>query len=454
MRNGERHRSAESPVPRELYYENKLREIQKVFCIERGVENVGIVMHHMTRFAIDQVKQGESGEMDPKDSKVPIIIEEGPPLSAKTFTMREVIHPYIQARFERAGVNIKHQHLHWDTIEEDLTDAGIIQPKPREPFAPKELRTVGTFLNLLIAHALRKNNTLPVRDIEEALRKKDIIHADAQETDTDLKEKVLNTFSKLVDKYELGHDPHNPFTFLTVDKPGATGIGDYVIKEYSNNTIPNLLHQKGSFADLTRDRFHLGAIGLIGGSSMDQLLEYREGINTAQTLQEANQIRSTFGFSPFTDEETWRATKGGGSRAQTEKALSQSYELVRALYNNYPEDHLLDAVQGFRKAGILPNYLIDIIKARPNSYDMKAAIDSMDDALNSDIFSYLREDIQRVTSFTSQKNIPLELWKIAFKAGCAAVLAYNIGLYNKNPERQPDIAVVGYTTAPIMQRAA
>jgi hypothetical protein len=411
-------------------------------------------MHTITQFAIEQVKQVESGEKSLKDIKVPIVIEEGPPLSAKTFTMREIIHPYIPARFEGAGVKIRHQHLHWDTIEEDLTDAKIIQPKPREPFEPKDLRTVGTFLNLLIAQAIRKDNIVPMKDIENALRTKDIVYADSDETDDVVKEKVLNTYHKLVDKYGLVHNPLSPHTFITVDKPGATGIGNYVVKEYSNNTVPDLLNQKGPFEGASRNDFYLGTIGLVGGPSMDQLLEYREGINTAQTLNEANLVRERFGFSPFTSEENWQTTKGGGSRAQTKKALSQSYALVTAIYNNYPNDHLLEGVDAFRKTGILPEYLIDIILAKPNSRKFKDAIDVMDEKLNNDSFVYLREDIQRASSFIHQKNIPVELWNVAFKAGCAAILAYNLGLYNKDREKQPDIAIIAHTTAPIMHQAA
>lgn len=331
-------------------------------------------LHHIMRQSVicfeDEVQQIQGKDKAARKMRKYVYFVEGIPGSGKTYTVNNLVLPYLNAASERMrkryGIDVQVRYLQWDHVEDALIEDNVINPVRGQPFKPLELRIVGSFLKLLTAYHLRDDEQIPLQDIKSLFIDSSLIRAYPDETETELMGRLSNVFQNLLKKFSLQKNEQSPYTLLVVEKCGATAIktkkgslGEKRIwtpprKEYFPDMLDDLHHQETPFTGINRNSIFTTAIGCVGGPSMEVLIRSRDLMKTIR-LDEANMLYAQLGLKQL-HEEHKKLAGHGGSMAQIAAARDQIWPQL--LYMPTDANNVHEIVSS------LPLYIRDVISLK------------------------------------------------------------------------------------------
>jgi hypothetical protein len=290
-----------------------LSEFIRPECRETGAESLDVFLGHYI------------GELAANDyQKTGVLFIEGLPASGKT-TITDLTLDYLS---QYTPCNVI--HIHWDAIENDV----------RRPEYADELAKALELFPYSSSYDDQIKLMHEYRALPAELKPK------ANEPDIPQFLRIVNNLLELRVADELRYadlDNHQHPTILVVEKPNGAAIkeaGEWISrKEYGSDDCERLSNCMPPYTFIPRDSFYVGAIECVASSWVRKgLALYRDLINNAHTLQDANAIQGIFSYDPFVNDSEWQHAKGGGSLKMVQAAEQKQQELVYDL----AEQGLLD----------------------------------------------------------------------------------------------------------------
>lgn len=299
-------------VDREHPIRDQLARYEQPDFIHVGSANLlECVDQFMGRFTL-QAREVESGRKSPI-----LVFVEGNPGNGKS-TAARLIQAEVRNRQQRLrpfGIKSNFLLLNWDAAEDDLRDETYVDQL-------RKRATSGRMLAPQYRELIDRIDTLemPTSGLPYSPEFLDTVRMDLQ--------------LRLIE--ELRENKDN--TVIVIDQPGGTALKE---KGQWQVARPYAAGMKDALPDksLSRRSFILVNVGIVGGPVQMEIFNlYREAINLAESLEQANEANYSFRRPLFRDEHEWRRQQGGGSLQQIKEAQSSSFTLLETLLSTKSTD--------------------------------------------------------------------------------------------------------------------
>lgn len=391
-----------------------------------------------------------------------VLFIEGPPGTGKSYLTRHTILPFLRSSAgrwkETYGIDVPIIHLHWDHIEEILTEQDIIAPEAGKPFSKRELEITGVFVNLLTAYKLKKTNgDFTWEDIKRNLIDSGLVEPKKGEEYREFEERIRDTFNYMIETLQLYQEP----SLLVIEKPGPTAL-KYALgwgaqtRHYNSRMIDDLHHANPDsvFQNIDRDHLVIGAVGIVPGPNMNALVAYRAELQKTHSWQdpETDDLNRRYGLSSFTSESEWKAARVGANLAIM-KVASNAIRIIVS--------QMLAAAQGEMLTGrvsdILPPYIYGALRNTISLIkNAELFVNDLETTLNArerQEWEDLKQQADSASSYFDQPY-PLMLLSSCFDLATGLVMDNNFGAVDFKTviRNNPDIHPTKLITVPLIHQ--